>query len=225
MAHDVEPGAPPAGSTPPTYSRTPRHARPQKSPLTPTEKVEAERPQKSPLTPTEKVEAELFFDAVLDQGGAILRARRVPEHLVEDLLQEVVRGMLNRWRKLDPDFEQRRRYWLVAVSNEVKGHYRRQRKESTAVLEVRQTGADPFEAVYEKQQLQQLLELLTEGQAAAFWLALQGLTGPEMAEILGTTPGNARQAKFAAERRLRRKSDQVLKILDQGPPRGPERSR
>ncbi|TDD64779.1 sigma-70 family RNA polymerase sigma factor [Jiangella aurantiaca] len=145
---------------------------------------------------------------------------------MEDLLQDAIRGMLNRWRELDLDFEQRRRYWLVAVSNQVNAHYRRQRKDSIlAGLEVRRTGADPFEAVYEKQQLQQLLGLVTEGQAAAFWLALQGLTGPEMAEILGTTPGNARQAKLAAERRFRRNSDHVMEILDQGPPRGPERSR
>jgi RNA polymerase sigma factor (sigma-70 family) len=208
MAHDVEPGAPPAGSTP-TYSRTPRHA----------------RPRDSPLTPAERADAWEFLDTVMDQGEAILRRWRVPEHLVEDMLQEAIRGMLDRWRELDLDFEQRRRYWLVAVSNQPKRHYRRQLEDPSGVLEVRQTGADPFDAVNEKQQLQQLLGLLTDPQAATLWLALEGLSADEIAELLGTTPGNARQFKFAAIRRLERQRDQVMEILDQGPPRGPERSR
>lgn len=144
----------------------------------------------------------IYLELVADYQSAILNYlwRLVGDtETAEDLTQET---FTRAWRalarlELDDDAEARRRAWLYRIAhNAATDHLRRKARLRWLPLEAvrRMGGGDPAPGVVDRQVVQRALAALSDDQRQTILLFAQsGLSGDEVAEILGITPAAARK--------------------------------
>ncbi len=131
-----------------------------------------------------RAEFEACYDRYAKYVHAILIAR-LPPGQAEDSTQEV---FLEAWRKLD-HLKEKDQFpaWVAAIARNKSADYFRRRKPQEPLLDVhpaKSTSPDPI-----LEALQQLPEAYRETLALRF---IEGLTGPEIAELTGMTHGSVR---------------------------------
>jgi RNA polymerase sigma-70 factor (ECF subfamily) len=98
------------------------------------------------------------------------------------------------------------RSWLFAIAhNVVVDHYRarRQTLRLAAAADVVDPAPSPESLSLDRDTIRSLLDRLTADQARILELRLAGLTGPEIAAVLGKSPAAVKVAQFRAYARLR----------------------
>jgi len=149
-------------------------------------------------TPAERT----YLDLVADYQSAILNYlwRMVGDaELAEDLTQET---FTRAWKaldrlELDDDAEARRRAWLYRIAhNAATDHLRRRARLRWVPLDVARNrgGGDPSPGVVGRQPIERAMATLTDDHRQVLLLfAHAGLTGDEVAEVLGITSAAARK--------------------------------
>ncbi len=146
-----------------------------------------------------------FEDVVQRHSGAIIRyfARRAPRQDCEDLASEV---LLTAWRRRVDIPRDAVLPWLYKTAGYTLANYRRKRtpEPSDELAIFASSGPSPEETAVSRDELQRALTSLSPRDREIILLhAWEGLSGNELAEVLGITRSGADAAVSRARKRLR----------------------
>jgi RNA polymerase sigma factor (sigma-70 family) len=183
------------------------------------------RPQRA-RDPAKEAAFEALYRRELAFVWRMLRAHGVPETRVEDAAQDVFMVVYRRWDDWRADSRARSpRSWLFGIARRVAaGHRRRHARElRDAELAVPRAPELPADERASRREalasLQRAIASLDDKSRAVFVLAeLEGMTGREIAAVLGAKPNTVYWRLRVARARI------AELMADSGEPRG-ERSR
>ena len=149
-----------------------------------------------------------LYEEHVDVVWRLLQRFGVPEAGLEDAVQDVfivAHRQLAGFRG-----ESSLKTWLHAIAHKVAKDYRRKEQRKGGWLELEPTMADPgrspHEAAAQRQQLEavlRLLEAMEETQRTVFVLTeFQGMTAPEIAEVMGSSVNTVSSRLRAARQRF-----------------------
>ena len=149
------------------------------------------------------------------------RIRVADAHDAEDLAAAI---FAKAFAAFPPAKRESTRSWLFAIAhNMLANHYRgRAQRNRTESLDLELDYIDPGElpeqiivAADERRSLHAALSTLTDDQRQVVELRLSGLTGPEIAEIVGRSHAAVKMLQLRAIERLRQILDPTIQIMTQ----------
>ncbi|MEZ4320386.1 MAG: sigma-70 family RNA polymerase sigma factor [Myxococcota bacterium] len=144
------------------------------------------------------------FEALHDRYARVVHGvllAKVPPGIASDLVQDTFVAVLERLGGLRD--EGAFGGWVLAIARNLATDWHRSSRKVVALDEVPERGAEPRPTA-EAEQVLAAIRALPETYAVPLTLRLvEGLTGPEIAERLGMTPGSVRVNLHKGMKRLR----------------------
>jgi RNA polymerase sigma factor (sigma-70 family) len=148
-----------------------------------------------------------------EQVGAVFAffAYSVSSEVAEDLTSATFERVIRRWRSYDAERGSERTWILAIARNLLVDHFRRRShrdavstEQHPVLLNVRAVEGDPLEAALAADELRAWLARLGERERQILALRYAAdLTGAQIAEVVGLSPGNVHQILSRSLRKLR----------------------